>query len=80
MPSDPGTEGTRPDRASSFGTVAAAYAEHRPGYAADAVDWVLAPVRDRRPVRVVDLGAGTGKLTGEFTVPLVTAVVRVIRA
>lgn len=65
MPPDPGPDAKRmrQRRASSFGAVAAAYAEHRPGYAAGAVDWVLAPVHDRRPVRVVDLGAGTGKLT-----------------
>ena len=49
--------------ASSFGAVAAAYAEHRPVYAEAAVEWVLAPVRDRRPLRVADIGAGTGKLT-----------------
>ena len=49
--------------ASSFGAVAAAYAEHRPVYAAAAVEWALAPVRDRRPPRVADIGAGTGKLT-----------------
>jgi SAM-dependent methyltransferase len=49
--------------ASSFGVVAAAYAEHRPVYAEAAVEWVLEPVRDRRPLRVADIGAGTGKLT-----------------
>ena len=49
--------------ASSFGAAAAAYAEHRPGYAEAAVRWVLEPVRDRQPVRVADIGAGTGKLT-----------------
>jgi SAM-dependent methyltransferase len=50
-------------QASSFGTAAAAYAEHRPGYAEAAVGWALSPVRDRRPLRVLDLAAGTGKLT-----------------
>ena len=50
-------------QASSFGTAAAAYAEHRPGYAEAAVQWALSPVRDRRPLRVLDLAAGTGKLT-----------------
>lgn len=49
--------------ASSFGAVAAAYAEHRPVYAEAAVEWVLEPVRGRRPLRVADIGAGTGKLT-----------------
>ena len=48
---------------SSFGAAAAAYAEHRPGYAEAAVRWALEPVRDGRPVRAVDIGAGTGKLT-----------------
>jgi SAM-dependent methyltransferase len=50
-------------RGSSFGAVAAAYAEHRPGYAETAVRWALEPVWSRRPLRVVDVGAGTGKLT-----------------
>ena len=31
---------------SSFGAAAAAYAEHRPGYAEAAVRWALEPVRD----------------------------------
>jgi SAM-dependent methyltransferase len=48
---------------SSFGAAATAYAEHRPGYAEAAVRWALEPVRDGRPVRVADVGAGTGKLT-----------------
>jgi SAM-dependent methyltransferase len=50
-------------RGSSFGAAASAYAEHRPGYADAAVRWALQPVRARQPLRVVDLGAGTGKLT-----------------
>ena len=48
---------------SSFGAAAAAYAEHRPGYAEAAVRWALDPVRECQPVRVADVGAGTGKLT-----------------
>ena len=48
---------------SSFGAAAAAYAEHRPGYAEAAVRWALEPVWPRQPVRIVDVGAGTGKLT-----------------
>ena len=45
---------------SSFGAAAAAYAEHRPDYAQAAVRWAL----ERAPgSRVLDLGAGTGKLT-----------------
>jgi SAM-dependent methyltransferase len=45
---------------SSFGSAASAYAEHRPDYALDAVRWALDPAPG---VRVLDLGAGTGKLT-----------------
>jgi SAM-dependent methyltransferase len=45
---------------SSFGGAAAAYAKHRPDYAQAAVRWALAPAPGRR---VLDLGAGTGKLT-----------------
>ncbi|AHH93755.1 class I SAM-dependent methyltransferase [Kutzneria viridogrisea] len=50
-------------RASSFGAEAAAYATHRPDYPVDAVRWVLDPVSAGGPPRVLDLGAGTGKLT-----------------
>ncbi|WP_030272244.1 class I SAM-dependent methyltransferase [Streptomyces sp. NRRL B-24484] len=46
--------------ASSFGAAATAYAEHRPDYAQAAVRWTLDPVPGPR---VLDLGAGTGKLT-----------------
>ncbi|WP_053715050.1 class I SAM-dependent methyltransferase [Saccharothrix sp. NRRL B-16348] len=45
---------------SSFGTAAAAYAEHRPDYARAAVRWAVALAPGPR---VLDLGAGTGKLT-----------------
>ncbi|MFC5112237.1 class I SAM-dependent methyltransferase [Kibdelosporangium philippinense] len=49
------------DLASSFGAAAAAYAEHRPNCAPAAVRWAL----EHAPgPRVLDLGAGTGKLTG----------------
>jgi SAM-dependent methyltransferase len=47
--------------ASSFGPAAVAYAEHRPDYAPAAVGWALGVAPGRR---VLDLGAGTGKLTG----------------
>ncbi len=45
---------------SAFGAAATAYAEHRPDYASAAVRWAL----EHAPgPRVLDLGAGTGKLT-----------------
>ncbi len=53
----------RSERARSFGAVAAEYAEHRPGYAAAAVGWAVAPVAGGERVRLLDLAAGTGKLT-----------------
>ncbi|MGW5644329.1 class I SAM-dependent methyltransferase [Saccharopolyspora sp. NPDC003752] len=47
--------------ASSFGVAATAYAAHRPDYAQAAVRWAL---DEPAPgLRVLDLGAGTGKLT-----------------
>jgi 16S rRNA A1518/A1519 N6-dimethyltransferase RsmA/KsgA/DIM1 with predicted DNA glycosylase/AP lyase activity len=46
--------------ASSFGVAATAYAEHRPDYTQAAVGWALEPAPGPR---VLDLGAGTGKLT-----------------
>lgn len=45
---------------SSFGAAAVAYAKHRPDYAQAAVRWALEPAPGSR---VLDLGAGTGKLT-----------------
>ncbi|MFJ6617664.1 class I SAM-dependent methyltransferase [Kitasatospora sp. NPDC091335] len=45
---------------SSFGRAAVAYAEHRPDYARAAVRWALEAAPGPR---VLDLGAGTGKLT-----------------
>jgi SAM-dependent methyltransferase len=50
-------------RARSFGAAAAAYARHRPGYPQDAVDWALQPLDGRPGPQLLDLGAGTGKLT-----------------
>jgi SAM-dependent methyltransferase len=50
-------------RASSFGGSASAYTEHRPGYPDAAVEWLLAPIADRQEPHILDLGAGTGKLT-----------------
>lgn len=53
----------RARRASSFGTHAAAYAEHRPDYPLAAIRWALKPVPPIPAPVVLDLGAGTGKLT-----------------
>ena len=47
-------------RATSFSEVAGLYDRARPGYPEDAVRWLAGDV----PGDVVDLGAGTGKLTG----------------
>jgi SAM-dependent methyltransferase len=47
------------ERRTSFGSVAADYAVLRPGYPADALAFLLGD----RPLRVLDLGAGTGLLT-----------------
>ncbi|MFE0513717.1 class I SAM-dependent methyltransferase [Streptomyces sp. NPDC058964] len=46
--------------AASFGVAAVAYAAHRPDYARAAIGWALEPAPGPR---VLDLGAGTGKLT-----------------
>lgn len=50
-------------RAASFGSQAAAYADHRPDYPGAAITWALEPVLGRARPRVLDLAAGTGKLT-----------------
>jgi SAM-dependent methyltransferase len=47
------------ERRTSFGAVAADYAALRPGYPADAIAFLLGD----RPLRVLDLGAGTGLLS-----------------
>ena len=48
-------------RARSFGAVATAYAQHRPDYPDQAVAWALESLPNGG--RVLDLAAGTGKLT-----------------
>ncbi|MFE5737008.1 class I SAM-dependent methyltransferase [Streptomyces celluloflavus] len=53
-------QGDRTLLSSSFGAAAVAYAEHRPDYARTAVRWAL---ESAPGLRVLDLGAGTGKLT-----------------
>ena len=61
-------EDERIRRGASFGAVAAAYDQHRPDYPEAAVRWCLGPalasVADVSRLRVLDIGAGTGKLTG----------------
>ena len=54
----------RARRARSFGGHAAAYAAERPDYPDSAIGWALEPVAGRTPLCVLDLAAGTGKLTG----------------
>jgi SAM-dependent methyltransferase len=49
----------RSAQASSFGAAASTYERARPTYPDDAVDWLVPAGRPK----VVDLGAGTGKLT-----------------
>jgi SAM-dependent methyltransferase len=55
--------------ANSFGPAAATYERGRPPYPAEALDWLLEPraaTASRSPLRVLDLGAGTGKLTRQL--------------
>jgi SAM-dependent methyltransferase len=52
----------REERGLSFGVVADAYERSRPGYPVDAVRWLAGT----EPCDVVDLGAGTGKLTRQL--------------
>jgi len=60
MTSTPQPGPGRRELALAFGSVADVYDSVRPGYPDDAIDWLLPP--DAR--RVLDLGAGTGKLSG----------------
>ncbi|AYG02583.1 class I SAM-dependent methyltransferase [Gryllotalpicola protaetiae] len=55
----PNSQPSKNDHARSFDAAAHVYEESRPGYPADAVDW-LVPADARR---VLDVGAGTGKFT-----------------
>jgi SAM-dependent methyltransferase len=62
MASQTADESERAVQAGSFGGAAVAYERGRPPYPAEAVDWLL---RDTGH-RVLDLGAGTGKLTRQL--------------
>ncbi len=53
---------THEELARSFDAAAPVYARGRPGYPAEALDWLL-PAGARQ---VLDLGAGTGKLTAQL--------------
>jgi SAM-dependent methyltransferase len=50
---------SRHERSLSFGSAAAAYERGRPSYPPEAIDWLLPAGASK----VLDLGAGTGKLT-----------------
>ena len=52
-------ERVRASRAAAFGEVADTYARSRPAYPVEAVRWMIGTT----PRRVLDLGAGTGRLT-----------------
>jgi SAM-dependent methyltransferase len=58
----PTGETRRREQASSFGAAAGAYERGRPPYPDAAIDWLLPP----GAARVLDVGAGTGKLTRQL--------------
>ena len=58
----PADEARRREQATSFGAAAGAYERGRPPYPAEAIDWLLPP----GAARVLDVGAGTGKLTRQL--------------
>lgn len=62
MPGDDRSTAEHRRQASSFGAAAAAYERGRPPYPPAAVDWLLPTGASR----VLDLGAGTGKLTRQL--------------
>ncbi|MFC6879246.1 MULTISPECIES: class I SAM-dependent methyltransferase [Actinomadura] len=62
MASGTAGEYDRAAQAASFGAAAGAYEPGRPQYPAEAVDWLVAGTGHR----VLDLGAGTGKLTRQL--------------
>ncbi len=63
MTSPDAADAGRHERSLSFGSQAAAYERGRPSYPPEAVDWLLSPSAGSPVHDVLDLGAGTGKLT-----------------
>jgi SAM-dependent methyltransferase len=61
--------GIDPTAAAGFGSAAELYERARPGYPDEAVAWMLERLRVRTDSTVLDLAAGTGKLTRQL-VPL----------
>jgi len=59
-------QGGRPDLARSFGGEAAAYDRGRPTYPRKSVTWLVGDEGASRPLSVLELGAGTGKLTEQL--------------
>jgi SAM-dependent methyltransferase len=53
----------RATRSRSFDSVAAEYERHRPGYPEEALRWIARRLGLAAGARVLDVGAGTGKLT-----------------
>ena len=62
MPDEDRSAAQHQRQASSFGAVADLYERGRPPYPPAAVDWLL----PQNASRVLDLGAGTGKLTRQL--------------
>jgi ubiquinone/menaquinone biosynthesis C-methylase UbiE len=53
--------------ATAFSHAAEEYERGRPGYPKDAIDWLVGELGLKRGSAVIDLGAGTGKLTTALT-------------
>jgi predicted RNA methylase len=51
------------ERARSFETAAAEYERHRPAYPVEALRWAAEQLGLAEGARVLDVGAGTGKLS-----------------
>src|SRR5207342_2801669 len=58
--------GVDPNRATIFGTVAEQYERARPDYPDEAVAWLVSELRIGPDSDVLDLAAGTGKLTRQL--------------